>query len=1558
MMKRILLATLFLFFGLGTLCAQDFFSTDKTAFFDELTAYLNTSTSKTDRDEAAAMMQSFGEVWNTRYSGRDVEAVVRMCNQFHAHGGNKAYFDIFTLTEILNKIPLTGMQQADVHNWISYSDQKSQKSLNGFDKYLSACRAVFVEKTLSGKGNSKWTIRDAKLGFPSDNECRVSITGDLVLASQKDESVIHSTSGSYYLENNIWKGSGGRVDWARFDIPAEQVYCELPLHYELDLTRSEYAIDSVVFHDKHYFEESILSRFEDKVLVNAPNERTMFPRVKSYRSDYYIRDILKDVDFFGGLGMMGNQVDVFGGLDKKAIFTFHRHKKEFLRVQAQRFMLSNEEILASDHVAMRLFMRDTIAGEVDSLYHNGLGFRFDNHKRSAIFFRSDKGYGDGPFHDHYHGFDIYLEAMYCSLDNNTVTFRRMEGLNPKSEGDVVSVNYFRADEFNLLRGLDGRHPMVRIEKFLQDYNNPDSPNLFYAGDLATYLQFPIEQVISMLLRLQAEGYVEYFSDEKQVLVLPRFFDVLESSRDNIDFDVIKLHTVTNNEPNIRLDLNTNDMLVFGITSTIDGIDGSAISLSDRKYVVIVPDNGRVVLTKDRDFRFSGGIIAGMFEFFTKDCLFTYDDFMIEMNKVDSLRLYARDDRHIIPVSGTIEKLKGRLMIDRGNNKSSRDETPEYPIFYSDDNAYKFYRNINSGVFNPGNVDSLATADDLADKFYFSVYPFRVDSLNDLSMRKVRFDGELVSAGIFPTFEEPLVVMEDYSLGFSHQIGNGDSDTYPMYNDLGRFHNMIHLSETGFWGNGQLDYQTSLFNSDQFMFYLDSVTGITNRFAMTPLADGTLFPNASAEALRLKWDVYTPALTTETIDNPICMYDGTKFFGKTTLTPEGYSADGKMRFGNTEFDSENFALDSRTFVADSANFLLFSSDSTTVAFAATNYRADVNFDNQKVQYEYLDANSNLDFPMNQFVCSLHEAEWDMTTNMLRVYNPEETFGDYATATTHEELLAIHNDASKFISLVPEHDSLQFYSMSAEYDMTNYLIHAHDVKIIRVADAAVFPYEHDVTIDSASHLQPFVGELLADTLNMNHLFKDAEVTIRSRNDYQAHGYWDFVAADGSRTPVFFDNIAPVDGISNAHAHLSDSVGFEISPQFGFRGNVTLKSTEPRGYFDGQFALLQFETSNNFQTVETDSVAMQPIVDSLDYEMLAQGEMLDSLKIIPAEVQMPIDTLLALNHWFVSSAFIDPEAIAIPVNMDTIRKKDPDLCNGLYYELAIDGGYFASFLTPKANRNDTDEVGPMDGMLRYEATSNRFVVTDTTNFNTFLTLNERGVIEGHATLDLGYDLALADFVVRGDYTQYPNDSLVLQGLNIFNAPIMDDKVLKGMAEVYASMDGESIDLTKTNYLDYFRSENDAVTTIERERSIELEGYPQMESKDFYNKTIVIPDLKMVWNDDLHAFVSVGKIGIGNFGKHVVNKYVDGYVVFDRRLGNITYLFMNDMFMTYINYNCGDGQMQIHATYGEINQLLYDKKEKSRTLKKNDKVFEYVATPYEALIDFLNRLRYAGIE
>ena len=1542
--------------GLTTSFAQAFFSTEKTAFYNELSAYLGSSTSKSERDEAAVVMQNFKGVLESYLSDQEANTVMRLCEMFHAKGGGKAYGNIFNFVQVVQCIPTAGLSHSDVNNWLTFTDSKAQKSMNGMDKYLSSCRDIFVDKVLSAKGNSRWLLRDAVIGFPSKERFELTADGNLVLASAKDESVLKNTRGVFYLDDNRWEGMGGKADWTRFDIPADRAYVTLPDYYTLNLSRSEFTIDSVILHETRHFKQDILCRYEDKVLVNAPNEKTMYPSARSYRSDYVIPNLMRNIDFEGGIGMMGNQVEVFGGVNRKAVFHFRQESREVMRVEAPQFVISADEMMVSNHVSLRLYMVDSISGIVqDSLYHNNLGFRYNNATRKMMAFRSEQGFGDGPFHDYYHGLDLFIETLYWEVVSPHVDFRRMEGVNPTSEGDLVSVNYFRTEDFKKLQGLDGTHPMIRIEKFLKGFDNVDRQVRFYSGDLASYLKYPIEQVVSLLLKLQAEGYVEYENDTKWVTALPRFFDVVDSFREDIDYDVIKLHSMTTNrEPNVRFDINSNDLLVYGITSQIEGVNGSAISLSDRKRVVIVPDFGKLVFKQNKDFEFSGGILAGMFEFFTKDSRFSYEDFTINMNKVDSLRFYARYENRIIPVQGTLERLKGRLEIDHGDNKSSRYDTPNYPIFHSEAEGFKFYRKINGGVFNPGSLDSVQTADDLEGKFYFSLYPFVVDSLNDLSMRKVSFDGELVSAGILPNIEQPLVVMDDYSLGFVHQIGNDETASYPMYADLGRFHNKVFLSESGFFGEGTLDYQTSVFKSDQFMFYPDSVAGITSQFKMVPREDGTGYPMASADALRMKWDVGIPELTTQTIGEPIRMYGDTYFTGKTTLTPDGYSADGQLRFGLTEFDSDHFALDARTFVADSANFLLYSADTANVAFSATNYRANVDFDAQKVKYDYLDTSSNLDFPMNRFVCSLKEAEWDMASNSLHLFNPVESFGAYATATTHEELLAIHSNASKFISLVPEQDSLQFYSMSAEYDMTNYVIHAHDVKIIRVADAAVFPYMHDVDIDADSKLEPVSGELLADTLNGWHLYKDAVVNIHSRNHYVAQGVWDYVNGEGASTPIHFDTIVPVEGVTHGYAHIADADEFKLSTQFGFQGNLTLTSTDQQGYFDGKYALLAFEETLPATYLVADSLALDSLATNLMDVVMDSVNDVAPVAVTPED---PVD-IAALNHWFASATSINPADIRIPIDIDRIRENEPDMCNGLYYQLAIDGGYFGSFLTPRQGRAETIEASPANGTLWFDADSLRFVVTDDERFDTHLDLDRRGVVSGFASSDMAFDKGMVEFVMHGKYDQYPNDSLTLCGLNVLNVPIFDDKAMEAMAEVYANTGGESIDLTQTQYLHYFQSENSAEKAEERQKAIELEGYPQMESSDFYCKTIVIPDLKMVWNDKMHAFVSVGKIGLGNFGSHVVNKYVDGRVVFDRRLGNITYYFEDDMFQTYINYNCGDGQMQVHCTYSDINQRLADTKEKARTRTQDDKRFQYVAVPYESMLDFLNRLRYAGLD
>ena len=46
-----------------------------------------------------------------------------------------------------------------------------------------------------------------------------------------------------------------------------------------------------------------------------------------------------------------------------------------------------------------------------------------------------------------------------------------------------------------------------------------------------------------------------------------------------------------------------------------------------------------------------------------------------------------------------------------------------------------------------------------------------------------------------------------------------------------------------------------------------------------------------------------------------------------------------------------------------------------------------------------------------------------------------------------------------------------------------------------------------------------------------------------------------------------------------------------------------------------------------------------------------------------------------------------------------------------------------------------------------------------------------------------------------------------------------------------------------------------------------------------------------------------------------------------------------------------------GQYYQRLADTKEKARTRTKDEKRFQYVAVPYESMLDFLNRLKYAGL-
>ncbi len=129
------------------------------------------------------------------------------------------------------------------------------------------------------------------------------------------------------------------------------------------------------------------------------------------------------------------------------------------------------------------------------------------------------------------------------------------------------------------------------------------------------------------------------------------------------------------------------------------------------------------------------------------------------------------------------------------------------------------------------------------------------------------------------------------------------------------------------------------------------------------------------------------------------------------------------------------------------------------------------------------------------------------------------------------------------------------------MNEYVIHAHDVKIIRVADAALFPSDANLDIGRNAEISPLAhATVLADTLNHQHVYKDAAVSIYSRINYSALGIKDYLDAQGVATPIFFDRIAPVDGITVAHAEIADTFGCIRRPDCGVKGEGVSSANRP--------------------------------------------------------------------------------------------------------------------------------------------------------------------------------------------------------------------------------------------------------------------------------------------------------------------------------------------------------------------------------------------------------------
>ncbi len=1461
-----------------------FFDQDSDVFIQQIITILEDTPNKTYEKNGEDLMLSFLPRWQAGRFSKNEKDLIKTISESLYQKKYRNYPYFFDFFKALNALAYSTQPERSVLNWLHYSafilEKQSQRD---FGAHLEYSNDLLIEQILSKKGSTSWYLRNADYVFATDTALILQVDkGDLICATSRDSTMILNTSGVFNAIYNSWKGKGGNTVWWRFDLDEKDLKLNFK-DYFIDLTASEYIADSVTFVYDRYFDFPMLGRFEDKVFNSPPGKRTSYPRFYAYFSEYELKEVFKNVSFRGGFAIEGLTIKGTGNGKNKAQIDVFQNNTLRLTLKSSEFIFSEDKLI-SENVSLNIPM------ERDSIYHPAAELRYDNQDREIVLFRTESGLADSPFFDSFHKLDLYFEALYWNIDEPTIYFKQLEGMRSESKGFLRSMNYFSFSDFDRLRLIDNQHPMFSIENYLKAY---DKENEIKLGWYAEFIKKPEEQALSQLLRLAAEGYLVYDSDLRIAVLKERFFNTLKTRSGDLDHDVILINSNTSSlTPNIEMHLDSLSLNVSGVKE---------LTLSNAQKVIIFPEDEFISFKRDRDFVFSGFVGAGLFEFYTNDSFFEYEDFKLNLTQVDSLSFFvpvfdqpARADgsRDYFRVRNVIADMSGVLYIDQPDNKSGKKVFPQYPIFDSKNESFVYFQ---KPYINENRL--------LKEEFFYVVNPFEIDSLDDFSTDNLRFEGYLNSASIFPAISEPLVVLPDYSLGFKYHT----SEPEEMYIDKGLFADSIFLSNQGFWGKGSLNYSLSVTKADSFVFYPDEVKALAHSFTIKEQSENPSFPKAQSDTIHFNWFTDTNHVILQTVQKPIIFYNNVVFNGTAVLNPSELKASGELSFGQVNMKSDYLDFNYSSFRADTSDFTLLTALQGEPAFVAERYNALVDFEQRETIFESTGQLSTLSFPFNNYICTLDEAKWLMDEDKIDIRNT--TFDQQfdIDALSRNELIDFELIGSDFISTHPDQDSLSFFSLQASYDIKTYAIEANNVKVIKTADVAVFPDLGFVRVLEGARMETLKNAyIIADRSNRKHHFSDADVTIFGRNTYEASGSYLYIDSDDNRYPIAFTAIFPDEnGITRATGLISKEDQFRLGENFKYAGKAFLKANQPLLEFEGAF--------------------------QLDY--------------LCDETALP---------WVNFRSEVDAKNIRIPLDSLVMDENGKELLTGLYYD-PTDRDYFAGFLSlPQSGTAYT--AHSKRGILRYDRASNAYKLEDESQ-NSLSTSIDLGVnrclIKGKGAINHGMNLPLVDLKLAGnyEYLMIP-DSTVINSTMVFDF-LFEEKLLQMMADSINRSSNKGALLSQSNYL-YTIGLFSGIDEMRRIQSeLSLYGSPRR-IPEVFQKSFVFNNINLSWDRQKNAFISQGELQLSNIQRNPVNKSISGLVVLEKgRAGDAVTIYLQPNQNEWYYFHYENGIMQAISSSQDFNNRLIELKLEKRILedKSSDFIYEYVIASRRSVVDFIRR-------
>lgn len=1114
-MKRIIPAVVSLFFCLSALAqTPKSFTTDPLRFANEVENYFREAKTEEGKDVA----RKFSEVWGVKSFNNEQETkIIEFANKMAAKKVKVPEFQDYFAS--LNNYIKGKHSEQNFNKFFESLEKLLPGKARDFATYLEFTKELFNDNSIFQSKANRWYLQDNNFTLDYDTVPKlIANNTTLYVVGRGDRSAIYNTSGICFPLRKTWVGRNGMVNWSRVLMDTTQVYAELK-KYVVNISLAEYTADSVTFYHKGIFKEPLHGVFKEKLTSNNEPDNATYPKFDSYKKNFFIKNLFKSLDYSGGFAMSGGKLLGTGDKDLKANIIIYSGDTLTMRAYSKAFVIYPDRILSNE-------MEVSIYMGKDSIYHPAAEFKYVSDERKVTLLRQASGIGNTSFFDSYHQMSIEVEAIYWNIDEPTLELAMILG-KVKREAFFESKNYYREFKYRKVQGILDYSPLVKLKNIVTRTKKTTFPANLYAQEVG----LSETDVIIQLRSLVEQGFILFNEDKNLITVKEKALNYVSNNAGNLDYDILKLTSLTDSNNSATLNIKNFDLEVRGVDQ---------IYLSDSQSVYIVPQDRKIKIKGNRNMQFAGRVHAGTLDFYGKGFTFDYENFKIALLNIDSLTIKVlgkaddRGRRELINVETVLQNINGDLYIDDKNNKSGLKDFPQYPLFDSQKESFVYYDYpyIQKGLYT-------------RDRFYFRVVPFKIDSLDNLSSTSgLAFPGFFYSGDIFPVFEETLLLQPDTSLGFvtrTPEIG------YPAYKGKGQFFNTIRLSEKGLFGTGKLDYLTSTTYSDNFLFLLDSMNAPVKTFDIRKGAyKKTTYPLVNSTESHMHWVPYNDSMYVYKKQVPITMYEGKVINeGNLVYSPQNLSGNGKVNFEGANIRSGYFLFNQDDFKADTSAIQIAAVDTAKVALSSSNVQSKVDFIKRQANFKSNTSGASITFPNNQYVTSLNEFTWYFDLKSI----------DFKASKGSE-----FSD-SYFLSIHPKQDSLQFYAEKARYDLIKSNIEIKGVPSIFVADAEIFPDSNYVEIFPEAKMKTLQkARVIANTESKYHELYNGSINVLGKKRYTGTATYDYKNKSGLIQQVEFTSIDIDTAFQTvASGSLSDTLNFTLNPKILYKGDVFLKAND---------------------------------------------------------------------------------------------------------------------------------------------------------------------------------------------------------------------------------------------------------------------------------------------------------------------------------------------------------------------------------------------------------------